>query len=262
MEAASACHKKIVVLDRPNPISAANIEGGPILKAFNSFVGGFGLPHRYGFTCGEMAVYCKQYFYPEAELEVIPMSHYDRSMYFEDTGLPWPLPSPNLPTVNSALLFTGTCLLEGTNVSEGRGTTRPFEIFGTPWIDANRLQKELLKLKLPGVVFSPVYFQPTFSKFMGIKCDGILVQVTQKISVESLRTGVTILHLLKRYYPEHLKWRSLWEDNKQFFIDRLAGTDQLRIMLDQGSSVNDIMQELTKGNSDFKEKFEKCKIYR
>ncbi len=249
-----ACEKfgiPLVVLDRPNPIGNNIVEGSPIAAEFDNFVGGYGLAPRYGMTVGEMACYLKGEYYKNTELSVIWMKNYKPESYYDELKLPWPLPSPNLPSINAAILYPGTCLFEGTNLSEGRGTTRPFEITGAPWIDGEELRERLASFNLPGVTFSSVFFTPTFSKFKGIQCEGVLTHITDRSKVESLRTGITILEETRKMNKEKFEWRSLWENNKGFFIDNLAGGPNFRKIMDSGASADDITKYFTSGRQEF-----------
>jgi uncharacterized protein YbbC (DUF1343 family) len=239
LEACAAAGKSFCVLDRPNPIGAVAVEGGPIADEAASFVGGYGLPARTGLTVGEYARYLKGQYFPHAALEVIPLEGYRRGMSFAETGLPWPAPSPNLPSVDTALVYPGTCLFEGTNLSEGRGTTRPFETIGAPWIDGERLREALAELELPGVVFSSTFFTPTFSKHKGESCQGVVLHVSDRDRFRPLRTALAMLSVLRRDCGEHFEWRPDWEGNFSF-VDRLAGGSWLRDMVDAGGALDDM----------------------
>ncbi len=249
LEAAAENNIEFVVTDRPNPIGLTStyskaktgiseeriVEGFPIDNDFESFVGGYGLPNRYGLTIGEFALYIKDKYYPDAKLTVIPMENYNPSYFFEDTNLPWVMPSPNIPTPTTALVYAGTCLVEGTNLSEGRGTTRPFEIIGAPWIDGDSLREKLMKEELPGVVFSSTFFTPQFSKHAGKLCSGITIHVLDRTTYNPLLTAISVLFHIKRDYPKHFEWRADWKNPNEYFIDKLAGTDLLRKMIDSGA---------------------------
>ena len=205
-----ACEKigvAVVVLDRPNPINGVTTEG-PVLNAnYKSFVGMHPIPVRHGKTIGELAQqFCDEAFL-ECQLSILPMKDWKREMWFDDTGLPWLMPSPNMPTLDTATVYPGMCLLEGTNISEGRGTTRPFEIFGAPFIDAEKLCNELNKLKLPGVFFRENYFQPTFHKFAGELCNGAQLHVTDRETFQPFLTGVQIIRRIRKMYLEQFQWK-------------------------------------------------------
>ncbi|PYL07345.1 MAG: DUF1343 domain-containing protein [Verrucomicrobia bacterium] len=186
-----ACAKSgahVVVLDRPNPINAVTIEGPPIEKGYESFVGMHPIPVRHGKTIGELAAQ-------------------ERAMWFDETDLPWVMPSPNMPTLDTATVYPGMCLLEATNISEGRGTTRPFEIFGAPFIDAETLCRELNNAKLPGVFFRETYFQPTFQKFAGQLCGGGQLHVLDRDIFRPFQTGIEIIRCIRKLYPGSFAWK-------------------------------------------------------
>ncbi len=253
MEACEEAGAEVIVLDRPNPIRADRVEGTAISAAFDSFVGGYGLSPRYGMTVGEFAEYLKGEYFPDVQLSVIWMEGYDRSSFFDESGLPWPLPSPNLPSLNTAILYPGTCLLEGTNLSEGRGTTRPFEICGAPWLDGEILRERLAAYDLPGVVFSSIFFTPTFSKHAGLLCRGVLVHVVDRSAVDALAVGAAILREARRFDRSAFEWRELWEGDGYFF-DRLAGGPALRERLEADASLEGLRAFLVSGAEDFEER--------
>jgi uncharacterized protein YbbC (DUF1343 family) len=205
-----ACEKRgvhVVVLDRPNPINGVTVEGSPIEKGYESFVGMHPIPVRHGKTIGELATQFRDEVFPKCRLTVLPMKDWDRAMWFDQTGLPWVMPSPNMPTLDTATVYPGMCLLEGTNISEGRGTTRPFEIFGAPFIDAAKIYRELNGLRLPGVFFRENYFQPTFNKFAGQLCAGAQIHVLERNVYRAFQTGVEIIRCIRRLYPENFAWK-------------------------------------------------------
>ena len=205
-----ACQKanlQVVVLDRPNPINGVTTEGSILDPAFRSFVGMHPIPVRHGRTIGELArQFCDEEF-TDCNLTVLPMQNWDRAMWFDDTGLPWVMPSPNMVALATATVYPGMCLLEGTNVSEGRGTTRPFELFGAPFIDAEILCHELNGLRLPGVYFRETYFQPTFQKFSGAVCGGAQLHVTNRDQFQPFRTGVEVIKRIRHLYPDEFQWK-------------------------------------------------------
>jgi uncharacterized protein YbbC (DUF1343 family) len=228
-----ACHeagKSVIVLDRPNPIGG-HLTEGPVLKPeFASFVGLRPLPVRHGMTIGEMGTYLRDAFYPGLDYRVIPMLKWKRKMLFDQTGLPWVMPSPNMPTPDTALVYPGMCLLEGTNISEGRGTTRPFEIFGAPFIHSETIINVLKDLKLPGVVFRPLSFQPTFQKHAGSLCGGAQIHVTDRGKFRPFKTGVAVLKAVHNTYPRDFVWKQPPYEYEEIElpIDILAGNDRLR----------------------------------
>jgi uncharacterized protein YbbC (DUF1343 family) len=225
MEACAACGKTLVVIDRPNPLGGAVLEGPVLDMRFRSFVGMYPVPVRHGFTVGEAALWLQARFFPQAKVEVVTMRGWRRAQWFDQTGLPWVMPSPNMPTLDTAMVYPGMCLIEGTNLSEGRGVTRPFEICGAPWIDPFRLQKEIGREKLPGCAFRPLYFKPTFHKFKEKACGGLQIYVTDRDMFQSFRTGVALLWAVWHLYPKQAAWRvAPYEDESTLrAIDILAG---------------------------------------
>lgn len=234
LEACAEQGIEVVVLDRPNPISGQPVEGCVLQEAYRSFVGLYPLPVRHGMTIAEIARYLQARFYPRCRLTVIPMQGWERSMYFEDTGLPWVMPSPNMPLVETAVVYPGLCLLEATNISEGRGTTRPFEILGAPWIDGWRLATVLSQRELPGVYFRPIEFQPTFNKYAGETCGGVFIHVTDRRTFEPFLTGITIISEGIRHYPEQFHWKlpPYEYEYEKLPFDILVGNGWLREMLE------------------------------
>jgi uncharacterized protein YbbC (DUF1343 family) len=197
----------VVVLDRPNPINGVTTEGPVLDPKYKSFVGMHSIPVRHGRTIGELAQQFRVEAFPRCELSVLPMKNWERAMWFDQTGLPWVMPSPNMPTLDTATVYPGMCLLEATNISEGRGTTRPFEIFGAPFINAEKLCSELNGLRLPGVFFRENYFQPTFHKFAGELCGGAQIHVTNRGEFRPFLTGVEIIKCIRKIHPESFQWR-------------------------------------------------------
>lgn len=205
-----ACEKTgvhVVVLDRPNPIGGLTTEGPVLDPAYRSFVGLHPLPIRHGRTIGELARQFQSEAFPGCELTVLPMKNWDRAMWFDQTGLPWVMPSPNLPTLDTATVYPGMCLLEGTNLSEGRGTTRPFEIFGAPFIDAEAIVREMNGLVLPGVYFREAWFQPAFQKFEGEMCSGAQLHVLDRNSFRPFQTAVEIIRCVRRANASEFHWK-------------------------------------------------------
>ncbi len=237
MEAAEAYGIPVVVLDRPNPIGGRLTEGPVLDSGWTSFVGRRPLPVRHGMTIGEIASYLKEDFFPALELHVIKMKGWRRDFWFDDTGLPWVSPSPNMPTQNTAMVYPGFCLLEGTNLSEGRGTTRPFELFGAPFIDSERFVNHLKEcFRLPGVAFRPVSFLPGFQKYAGRLCGGAQVHVTSPDIFKPFKTSVAVLKAARELYPAKFRWKQppYEYEKKKMPIDILAGSDRLRKAIDSG----------------------------
>lgn len=230
MQACSELGKTIAVLDRPNPLGGRAVEG-PVLKpAYASFVGLKPLPVRHGMTIGELGKYLHHTYYPRLDFRVLPMQGWKRPMWFDETGLPWVLPSPNMPAPDTALVYPGMCLLEGTNISEGRGTTRPFEIFGAPFIDPLAITSVLGEFRLPGVFFRPLSFQPTFQKHANMLCGGAQIHVTDREKFRPFKTGVAVLKAIHNTYPRDFKWKQPPYEYEEVNlpIDILAGSDRLR----------------------------------
>lgn len=245
--------KSVVILDRPNPLGGKIIEGPVLNKDFSSFVGLRPLPVRHGMTMGEIALYLREIFYPSLDIHVIPMTNWERQMWFDDTGLPWIMPSPNMPTLDTATVYPGMCLLEGTNLSEGRGTTRPFEIFGAPFIDPDKLFKRLKDFKLPGVIFRPLYFQPTFQKHAGRLCGGAQIHVTNREKFMPFKTGVAIIKAIHDLYPDSFQWKQPpyeYETEKPP-IDILTGSDKIRKYIEKGLTLNKMEDWWVEGYQSF-----------
>ena len=222
---------EVYLIDRPNPINGVDIEGNLINAAFHSFVGERSGMTRHGMTLGElMTMWCTRENTPNLDkLHVCWMDGYDRRMYYDQTGCLWAMPSPNMPTLDTAIVYPGMCLIEGTNLSEGRGTTRPFEIFGAPWLDVNATKKALDLLNLPGVIFRPMDFKPMFQKHAGCVCHGFQMHVTDRKSFQSLLTGIAIICTIHALHPD-FAWRT---QTYEFVSDRLAidllfGNDRVR----------------------------------
>lgn len=207
MKASEKAGTEVVVLDRPNPINGVTTEYDLFDPRFRSFVGLHPLPVRHGCTIGELAAKFQEEAFPECRLTVLPMRGWRREMWFDETGLPWVMPSPNMPTLDTAIVYPGMCLLEGTNISEGRGTTRPFEIFGAPFIDAEALCTTMNRSDLPGMFLRENYFQPTFHKFAGELCAGAQIHVLDRASFRPFDTAVAIIRCLRRMCPDHFEWK-------------------------------------------------------
>lgn len=240
MQACSELGISVVILDRPNPISG-KLTDGPVLDTdYSSFVGLRPLPIRHGMTIGEIGSYLKSEFYTALDIHIFKMESWKREMLFDETGLPWVMPSPNMPTLDTALVYPGMCLLEGTNLSEGRGTTRPFEIFGAPFIDPEILIKRLDRFKLPGVIFRPLNFEPTFQKHAGKLCGGAQMHVTNRGRFKAFKTGTAILKAVHELYPRKFKWNGppYEYEKKKMPIDILAGTDRFRKDIENGRSLD------------------------
>ncbi|RJO64373.1 MAG: DUF1343 domain-containing protein [Myxococcales bacterium] len=236
MERAALAGVRVVVLDRPNPIGGVEVEGPLPKPEMRSFVGYYALPARHGLTLGELALFINDEYKLGADLEIVPMRGWRRDMRFIDTGLPWVMPSPNMPTPETALVYPGGCLLEGTNLSEGRGTTRPFELFGAPFVDGRELARRLDAEGLPGALFRPVAFQPTFHKWAGRRCSGVQAHVTD---ARLFRPWLTYVLALRHVFEMHkeLAWRTEPYEfvTNRLAIDLLLGDPALRQAIESGA---------------------------
>lgn len=258
MEAASEFGKKFMVLDRPNPIGGLQVEGNMLDTRFSSFVGMYPIPVRYGMTIGELALLINREFGIGCDIEVVVMENWQRDMYYDETGLLWINPSPNIPSLDAAILYSGTCLFEGTNISEGRGTTKPFEMIGAPWLDPYKLADEMNEKGLDGVVFRPVHFVPYFSKYKDKLCKGVQIHITDKRRVNAVEVGIRLLYTIARMSGDNFQWVAQSGHGKRYFIDYLAGTDELRLMK---CREGDIVQKWKSESQTFKTKKEEYHIY-
>ncbi|MCC6273492.1 MAG: DUF1343 domain-containing protein [Deltaproteobacteria bacterium] len=242
MEVAKETGTKVVVLDRPNPINGHQVEGNLVAPGFRSFVGWFPLAVRHGMTVGELAQMFRHEFDLQCDLEVVTMKGWHRRRYMDELDTPWVLPSPNMPTVDTAVVYTGMCLIEGTELSEGRGTTRPFEFFGAPYVDPEALVRRLREFRLPGVRFRPIYFKPGFQKHAGQTCGGAQLHVTRRKAFKSLLTGVAALKAVHDLYPKEFQFRHRAYEfvDRIPAIDLLAGNAKLRAQLETGASLQEI----------------------
>lgn len=263
MIAAAKYGKKVVVCDRPNPINGVAVEGNVTEKEFTSFVGQFELPTRPGMTIGEMAKMFNSHWNINCDLEVVEMTGWNREMWFEETGLPWILPSPNIPTIDTCVVFPATVYLEGTELSEGRGTTKPFELNGAPYIDGKAWVEALTAFNFPGVKFRHAYFEPWFSEFAGETCGGVQIHVTNREAFTPVIVGVAMVKTAYDMYPEHFQWRQ--NDYEYEFgrnpMDIVCGTDKIRKQIESGVSLNEIKADWATGLSEFKELRKSFLIY-
>ena len=253
----------VMLLDRPNPIGGLEVEGTVLDLSFSSFVGLYPLPTRHGMTLGELATYFQAKFIPTSELRVVAVEGWSRSDYIDDTDAPWVMPSPNMPTVDTALVYPGGCLLEGTNLSEGRGTTRPFEILGAPFLDGWKLAESLNQLSLPGVHFRPLQFQPTFQKHAGEICEGCFVHVTDRRAFEPVLTYTAILQESKRQTPGAFEWKAppYEYEYEKMPIDILAGNGWLRKDVDSLTPLNQIRERFLRECHSFEPDRKACLLY-
>ncbi len=240
MQAAAEDGLPVIVLDRPAPINAVTVEGPVLDPAYASFVGLYPIPLRYGMTIGELAGLFNHAFNINCDLTVVPLAGWRREWWFDQTDLPFVPPSPNLPTLAALTVYPGTCLVEGTNLSEGRGTTMPFQYIGAPWIAAEKLAAALNGLELPGVRFRPVYFTPTFSKHQGEQCGGVHLYVTDRAVFRPVETALHLLAAVKRLHPDRFAWLDPWTPGGHRSIDLLSGGSAIREGLDAGTPVDDL----------------------
>lgn len=263
MEACARDGLELIVLDRPNPIGGRHVEGNLIEASHSSFVGLYPIPNRHGLTAGEIARLVNDEFGVGCRLTVVEMSGWRRAQWFDETGLPWVLPSPNMPTLRTATVYPGACLVEGTNLSEGRGTTRPFEIVGAPWIDGRALAAELRRQELPGVRFRPLAFEPTFQKFAGETCGGVQQHVVDRERYRPVRTGYALVLAARRLAPERFAWRPppYEYELERPAIDVLSGTGQIRARIEAGAEVEELEESWQVDLARFKNVRERYLIY-
>ncbi|MCW5806228.1 MAG: DUF1343 domain-containing protein [Deltaproteobacteria bacterium] len=263
MRAAAQAGIAFCVLDRPNPIGGVHVEGGTIAPGFESFVGLVSCPNRHGLTAGEIARWRHSVEKLDLDLVVISMRGYERELRFEHTGLPWVLPSPNMPTTDTALVYPGMCLVEGTELSEGRGTTRPFELVGAPHLDGHALAAALTRLELPGVAFRPATFTPQFQKHARVACHGVQLHVTNVETFRPYRTGVAVLKAAHDQAPEQFQWRHrAYEFVDQIpAIDLLAGSAAVREGIAAGASLDELSARWPRDEGAFAEEREQYLLY-
>src|SRR5215510_6149058 len=232
----------IIVCDRPNPIAGIDVEGASLVPGFESFVGQFPIPMRHGMTIGELARLFNEEFGIGATLEVIRMEGWRREMYADATDLPWVMPSPNMPTLDTAIVYPGTVLFEGIMISEGRGTTRPFELVGAPWIEAERFARRMNGLGLAGVYFRPAVFEPTFQKHAKQTCGGCQIHVTDRNQFRPVLVGAALIATFHEVDSAHFAWRQppYEYEHDKVPIDILAGSEALRRQIETGTSARDI----------------------
>lgn len=245
MEAAVMAGLDFVVLDRPNPIGGSEALGPVLDPEYSTFVGRLPISQIHAMTAGELARMFNEEYMPEraggkVDLEIVWMDGWRREMLYEDTGLPWVPPSPNMPTPATALVYPGTCLFEGTNLSEGRGTTKPFELIGAPYVDW-RLADTLRGRKLPGVAFREAYFSPTFSKHEGKTIGGVQLHISSPRELDPIRAALTMIVEIRRLYPDAFEWRyDAWDKERPYWIDKLTGSGYVRKAVDSQASLDEI----------------------
>lgn len=244
MSAARKFGKKVIVCDRPNPITGLEVAGNVLEPGQASFVGLFPIPTRHGMTMGELALLFNNHFQIHCELEVLKLEGWERRDWLDETDAPWVMPSPNMPTVDSAIVFPGTVHFEGTQLSEGRGTTRPFELIGAPYVNPEKYAFTLNQMKLPGVIFRSCVFRPTFQKHGGVSCGGVQIHVTDRNTFEPVSTGLAMVKAAYDLYPAEFQWK---EPPYEYVYDRnpfdvIAGTSRVREAFEQGTSMAEMQK--------------------
>lgn len=253
MRAARRTGKKVIVLDRPNPINGKSVEGNCLEGSFSSFVGQFPIVVRHGLTIGELALLFNEAFGIGCDLEVIRMQGWKRGMSAPGWKREWVPPSPNVPNYISVLTFPGTVLFEGTNISEGRGTTRPFEWIGAPYLHPDSLAQEMNTLKLKGVLFRPIYFQPTYQKWSGEVCGGVQLHVTDPVQFRPWKVGLYLLQAMAKQGGGKFEWKKppYEYEFERMPIDLIAGTDKLRLLIQRGGALKELEQRAEKDIREF-----------
>jgi uncharacterized protein YbbC (DUF1343 family) len=253
----------VIVCDRPNPIGGVDVEGARLVPGFESFVGQFPIPMRHGMTIGELATFFNEVFSIGARLEVVKMEGWRREMYADQTGLPWVMPSPNMPTLDTAIVYPGTVLFEGIMLSEGRGTTRPFELVGAPWIEAERFARDMNALDLTGVHFRPAVFEPTFQKHAKQACGGCQIHVTARHLFKPVLAGVALAGMFRRTNPEKFAWRQppYEYEHDKMPIDILAGSGVLRQQIEADVPATEIAASWKADEEAFRTERERFLLY-
>ncbi len=245
---------KVVVLDRPNPLGGGTVEGNVLQAGLTSFVGVWKLPMRHGLTLGELAGLFNQVLGIGADLSVAAMTGWTRDIFFDQTARFWVPPSPNMPSLETAVVYPGQVLWEGTNISEGRGTTRPFEYFGAPFIDPSRVTKRLNEFSIPGVNLLETAFRPTFQKWQGEVCRGFFLQVYDRRVFQPYRTALILLQTVRELYPEEFKWKEppYEYETERRPIDLLIGDQSLRLALEAGTEIDTLEASWQDGLEEFR----------
>jgi len=253
----------VIVCDRPNPIGGVAVEGPMLERGFESFVGLYPIPMRHGLTIGELARLFNDVFGLGADLTVEPMQGWSREAYWDATDVPWVLPSPNMPTLDTAVVYPGQVLFEGTMLSEARGTTRPFELCGAPWLDANALASRLNAYRLPGAVFRPVTFEPTFHKHAKVPCHGVQIHVTDRRTFESVLASTAVLHEMRQMDPAQFTWRPPPYEYEHTLlpIDILAGTATYREDIERGTDPRRMAESWKPAVAEFERMRQQYRLY-
>ena len=242
LQTAAETGKKVVILDRPNPIGGQLIEGNLLKKEWRSFVGLFETPMRHGMTIGELALLCNKEMRINAEVEVIPVKGWQRRMYFDDCSFPWVFPSPNMPSFHTALVYPGQVIWEGTNISEGRGTTLPFQLCGAPFVNHRDVFRYIESTPLPGCTLRPLIFEPTSGKWFGKGCNGFQIHVTNPELFRPYRTSLALLQSMMHYYPEQFAYKEppYEYEYERLPMDLILGDQQIRVALEEGADILDL----------------------
>jgi uncharacterized protein YbbC (DUF1343 family) len=263
MEAAALFNKQIVILDRPNPVNGMTIEGNCLSDMFASFVGRYPIPMRHGLTTGELALLFNNHFKINCKLKIIPMSGWNRSMYFKDTGLPWVAPSPNLPTPTCAAVYPGQVLWEGTNVSEARGTSMPFQMFGAPFIDTQKILSTLGGNKLPGVILRPLAFEPTSNKWQNKHCQGFQIHITNLHEYQPYLTTLRLMQAVILNHKQEFKWKQppYEYEFKKLPIDLIIGSRNVREQVERLENMDHIQKSWKQDLNAYREISQQFYIY-
>ena len=263
MKACAKFGKKFIVLDRPNPIGGIAVEGNVLEIGHESFVGQYPIPMRHGLTIGELAKLFNTEFSINCDLEIVTMDNWARENFYDETDAPWVMPSPNMPAIETTVVFPATVYFEGTQISEGRGTTRPFEMIGASFIDSVVFADALTLLELPGVIFRPIKFLPTFQKEAGKSCGGAFLHITNRQEFKPVLTGLAMIKTLFDLYPNDFKWKN---PPYEYVFDRnpfdvIAGTTKIRELFEQGGSLEDLKSLCSFGVEEFLGIREKYLLY-
>jgi uncharacterized protein YbbC (DUF1343 family) len=254
---------RVIVCDRPNPIGGVEVEGPTLERGFESFVGQFAIPMRHGMTIAELARLFNEHFAIGADLEVVTMDGWSRDQYWDDTGLPWVMPSPNVPTDDTAVVYPGTVLFEGTMLSEGRGTSRPFELLGAPWIEAEPFADRMNAIGLAGVHFRPAVFEPTFQKHCKVACGGCQIHVTDRNAFKPVAAGASLIREFVGIRPDQFSWRPppYEYEHDKMPIDILAGNATFRDQIERQAPLAEIVGSWEAGETAFRKIRDKYLLY-
>ncbi len=242
LEAAKAYGKKVIILDRPNPINGISVEGNILKPDYASFVGRFPIPMRHGLTIGELMLLFNDHYEIKCDLDIISMKNWKRSMYFQDTGLPWIAPSPNLPTPISAMVYPGQVIWEGTNISEGRGTTQPFELFGAPFLNTNNILSSLKESDVSGATLRPVFFEPTANKWTGKQCRGFQIHIKNPDKFAPYKFSLKLLQMIFHFNKDKFEWKQppYEYEFERMPIDLILGNKEIRTQLEQNKNLDEM----------------------